>query len=739
MPSPAPPAPQVQAIHAHLAWWFEKATRGFVEVGWVPQGQTSITKFKRFTLDAIRSGATAQFIADMNAVTGQNCYFRPALVAPPTDKPATDADFVESPGIWIDQDSPEQVKQGENVSSILQPQAWLVTGRTPSLRKQGFLKAESPITDPAVVRSLNSRLRALYGGDPSVVNPTRLMRVPATVNWPIKKGRTIAEQTEPVYPQTASPGYSLDQLQRLLPEEVKQEPKATEAQNTLADPTKPTAEELISRLKNPDELWHVYALRLVAHWVSRGWSDVEILGWAEQFTRPEATVEQTIAELQTMINGARRKWNLPDQDHTATNPIADAIKRFGENPLIIEQTEKSLHATPFSLQRMVSTPPRAWVYGHFLLRRFCSVLGAPGGAGKTSYAFGVALSVALGRPFLDEPVHEQGNVWIFNLEDPLDELDRRMWGALAGHNLTAEDQAVLEQRLFVDSGRDQELIVAAKDKFDNVSYTPHRDQMIAEIKRRNVKLIIVDPFLRSHRVEENRNEHLDYVMKTWAEIADQADCAVLLIHHFRKGGVSGDADAFRGGKALIDAVRAAVSLATMTQEEAKVLGVDPADHWQYVRMDNAKLNVAKRPDQTIWFHLDDIPLMNGENVGVIRRWYPTPPAAEQAVYTVQMCLKEIDAGVDGELFTRKMTRAKDRWGGAPIMKHFGCDEDGAKQQLNAWLQERVLAEVTYFNDKTGRKSSGLKVSWENSGEARAAVLVEEKEAKDESSGYAAPS
>ena len=221
------------------------------------------------------------------------------------------------------------------------------------------------------------------------------------------------------------------------------------------------------------------------------------------------------------------------------------------------------------------------------------MLGAPGGTGKTAYAVAVALSVALGRPLLDEPVHAPGPVWIYNLEDPRDELLRRVQAALIAHRVRPAD---LAGRLFLDSGRDRPLVVAARLPDGGVVAMPVVEELIAELRRRGVQLLVVDPFVKSHRLEENRNEQVDFAAALWARVADAAGCAVLLVHHFRKGGIAGDADAFRGASALVDAARAAVSLSTMSEREAEAsMGIDDDRRRFHVRADNAKLNLAPPP------------------------------------------------------------------------------------------------------------------------------------------------
>ena len=55
------------------------------------------------------------------------------------------------------------------------------------------------------------------------------------------------------------------------------------------------------------ENWHENVLRLVASWVTKGNTDEEIHALAEKFTLPGYTVQQTLKDVQPMIDGARSK------------------------------------------------------------------------------------------------------------------------------------------------------------------------------------------------------------------------------------------------------------------------------------------------------------------------------------------------------------------------------------------------------------------------------------------------
>jgi hypothetical protein len=58
---------------------------------------------------------------------------------------------------------------------------------------------------------------------------------------------------------------------------------------------------------NDGESWHLTVLRMVGSFVAKGWSDKDIHWETDALTEPGYTVEQTRAEVQKMIDGARDK------------------------------------------------------------------------------------------------------------------------------------------------------------------------------------------------------------------------------------------------------------------------------------------------------------------------------------------------------------------------------------------------------------------------------------------------
>lgn len=397
------------------------------------------------------------------------------------------------------------------------------------------------------------------------------------------------------------------------------------------------------------------------------------------------------------------EWYAADPDiraHEETIKPADDVPAFP--------------ATEISFDEWNAIPPRERVYGHFLYRKFISAIGAPGGAGKTAYATAIAFAIATWRNLLGEKVHESGAVWIYNLEDPRVELLRRVKAAAIAHSISF---AEISGRLFLDSGRDRPLIIAKKMRDGSLLSWPQVPALIAEIKARGVRLLIVDPFVRSHAVEENHNDEIDFVAALWAHVADQADCAILLVHHFNKGGVGGQASSFRGATALIDASRAAVTLTTMSAEEAQKLGIGEKDRWQYVRVDNAKLNLAPPPDSAVWLHLEGVDLDNAtegheaDNVQSVKRWEPPSLWAETTSKDLNSALDLIASGPEpGMLYTASRRSGGLRWAGQVLVRELGVTEGQAAQMISTWLKSGLLTEVRFDHPKTRKEASGLRVN-----------------------------
>lgn len=433
---------------------------------------------------------------------------------------------------------------------------------------------------------------------------------------------------------------------------------------------------------------------------------------------PSTVEDWTLAD-KTILWGLSKGRDNPIELEDRPGYTAPVIQLFQPSSGEEEQEgppshEEQFPADSLDWDAMEAVKSRSWIYGHFLIRSFVSVLAAPGGTGKTAYSFAVALAIVLGEDILSEPVHQAGKVWLYNLEDPLDELHRRLYAAIIHYKVKREE---VEGRLFLNSGRNRPLVVATVLKDGTIVASPIVPLIVAEIKRQGIDVFIVDPFIRSHRVSENVNEQIDAVAALWAQVASEANCAVLLVHHFRKGGASSDAASFRGASALIDAARAALGMATMSPEEANRLGVDDDSRWRHIRVDNAKLNLAPPPDSATWLRLVSVNLDNGsdgrpaDQVQTVERWEPPSPWDGMPWSMVMRILDKISAGPSPGEFYAFSPQAKDRWAGVVLIEE-ACKTSGqAKAVLKRWKETGVLEDSTYASPQLkGRQTGCVKVS-----------------------------
>lgn len=355
-------------------------------------------------------------------------------------------------------------------------------------------------------------------------------------------------------------------------------------------------------------------------------------------------------------------------------------------------------------------PPRPWVYDVALVRGFVSVLVAPGGTGKSLYAMTVAAAIATGKPLLGEHVHKRCKVWLINLDDPLEELDRRFLALRMNYTLRCEDW---KGWLFMESGDDRELVMAEINPEDGFSvHHPDEDMVIAGIRQNDIGVLIVDPFAESHSLEENSNPQMVKAAAAWRRIARLTNCAILLVHHVRKGAPVGEIDSARGAKALTDSARVGLLMASMTTDEAEQLGIEPDERPSFVRLDSAKANLAPRAGQAKWFRLNRVKIgngtpdyPNGDDVAVIQAWQPPPTFEGIDAVVIDRIFRQFESGPgDGEYYG--LARQGKRWAGHVIVSETGRTERQAAVILNEWKKNKVISEVEY--QSPNRKGSTSK-------------------------------
>lgn len=377
--------------------------------------------------------------------------------------------------------------------------------------------------------------------------------------------------------------------------------------------------------------------------------------------------------------------------------LTDGITLIGggtpSRPAANDNNPVAISATSWSLPDPRSIPPREWLYGHHYIRKFVSVTISPGGVGKTSLGMGESLCMATGRELYGVKVHQRARVWLWNGEDPQEELDRRLAAACLHYGISASE---IDGMLFVDSGRRMPLITAKQTKDGAQIAIPVVDKLCEEIRSKGIDVMIIDPFVSSHAVSENDNMAMDAVVKqTWATVADRTNCSIELVHHAKKtGGQEVTAESARGAVSLIGAARSARVLNPMTLEEGNKAQVE--NRRLHFRETDAKANLAPPLESSTWYKMASFDLGNGnnerpsDNVGVVTL-YKWPSATEGLRVSDLLAVQRVI-----HIGSYKENVQASNWVGQAVAEALDLDvSDDAdkariKELLKVWLKSGAL-------------------------------------------------
>jgi hypothetical protein len=165
-----------------------------------------------------------------------------------------------------------------------------------------------------------------------------------------------------------------------------------------------------------------------------------------------------------------------------------------------------------------------------------SSVGVIGGApkcSKTWLGLDLALSVATGTPCLGKyAVPEPGPVLVYLAEDALPVVRQRVEG-MARHRGLALERVEIH------------VITAPTLRLDRGS---HRRQLFQTAQRLRPRLLLLDPLVRLHGIDENNASEVAGLLAYVRGLQRQLDLSVILVHHTRKNAVGGVAagQALRG-------------------------------------------------------------------------------------------------------------------------------------------------------------------------------------------------
>lgn len=428
--------------------------------------------------------------------------------------------------------------------------------------------------------------------------------------------------------------------------------------------------------------------------------------------------------IQNGIAKGKKDESAADRTHEECAPEQDDATGHEEHDSneVAPEPDSAFRATAFKWIDPSKLPRREFAFGTHYIRKYVSVTVSPGGLGKTSNSIVEALSMVSGRQLAGVKPKERLNVWLFNAEDPRDEMQRRIMAACIHYGLKAED---IEGRLFLDTGREQELIVMHEDKKTGLKVNePVVEAAVEQIERHKIDVMIVDPFVSTHRVNENDNGAIDKVAKLWAQIADFTNCSIDVVHHLKKlADREATVEDARGAVSLIGAARSVRVLNRMSEDQATKAGIDPSDRFSYFWIHHGKVNLTKMDSTEHWRKLESVSLGNGstnplrlisephDTAGVVTEW-KWPSKDEIASAIPDEIRRAVLVRLENQNY-RESAQSED-WAGYVLAEAMGihletnramtAEKRKIKSALDSWIGNGILAVVNEPDPKhVGRK------------------------------------
>jgi hypothetical protein len=164
------------------------------------------------------------------------------------------------------------------------------------------------------------------------------------------------------------------------------------------------------------------------------------------------------------------------------------------------------------------------------------IVGAEPKSYKTFLALDVAVAVASGAPCLRRfRVTRPGRVLLFAAEDALHVVRSRLAGIAAASGVSFGDLPI-------------DVITVPSLRLD---VPDHQRKLRETVEQVRPRLLVLDPFVRLHRVDENASAEVAPILAFLRELQRRYETAVLLVHHSRKGAAHARAgQALRGSSEL---------------------------------------------------------------------------------------------------------------------------------------------------------------------------------------------
>lgn len=435
---------------------------------------------------------------------------------------ACDEDIIAAFYFWADGDDEEAANSIRNFAGPRWTMA-VTTGRVPSPRPHIYWRCDEAVLNLDAWTGIQKAIAARLSTDRTVVNPSRIMRLPGTVNWPTEKkaekGRVPELATlRTEYDDDRDP-VTFDQMLRAFGPGPSLSQQAQSSAGLSIDTGPQAMDREAARIKAlSGDQWNIEVFRLVGSYVRRGLADHEIHQLTDPLTLNGYTVEQTRREVQSMIDRTRASSKFADVKPYATLSIDTGPEASFDTPVRVGSLEWFDDIEPSLVD--------AYLVKGLLSSGAMSVIYGPSNSGKTFFALDLAYHIAIGAPWRGRRV-VQASVLYLAAEGGTGVLNR-ISALKRRHGVCDVPMAVKR---------------AGMDLLHDQADLQHIAELSAQVKARNPQaplLIVIDTLSRIMAGgDENSAADMTALIRNVDGIRELTGAHIVLVHHTGKDTAKG--------------------------------------------------------------------------------------------------------------------------------------------------------------------------------------------------------
>ena len=511
--------------------------------------------------------------------------------------------IVEIPALWAEidyKDTPEVEAKNRLGEFPFPPSAVVNSGG--GLHNYWFLKEPATKEDIPKVEKVLKQLVAALGADPSAAEAARILRIPGTINRKYEEPREV--KLAYCYSEKR---YNLEDISDFLPD-------IPDTPETSFDSTEGNeADRLVNLctfmqhcdenrkiLSEPE--WYCMVSNLARcqggprkiHDLSRGY--------------PGYSREETNSKILHAIDAAsphtceyiKRLW--PHEKNCGVKAPVVLVRRHAMEETLLRWEPLSLSDTTISAFLSENPPEREYYFEDLIPRRIVGNISARGGASKSFLIITLCMGLSTGKQVLGFNPTRATKVLALFAEDSQPELHRRIRFTA---NTLFPDMDNTTRGLLVENFHAKSVdgmvggLMAMKD--GNPVLAPKYEWLCETIEaHEGLELLFLDPKSRFYGLDELNNDHNTMWLISLEHLRNRYGVDVIFTHHVSQS--QGDRliqTAARGGTALIDGVRWAANLRTLSEKDGKRFSLE--DYRRYVEFDVTKSNYAPMLPRSLYF------------------------------------------------------------------------------------------------------------------------------------------